>query len=249
MGDFFLYNSPAMTTAPVTPASPQQLDLIGMEAARLILPGQRVGLGSGKASLAFVRALGRRIKDERLNIIGIPTSIETERVARDLAIPLSTLADTTSLDITVDGADEVDPALNLIKGGGGYATREKVVASISKRFVIVVGGEKIVPMLGTRFPVFLEVLEFARPVVTRRLEALGITVKPRARHDGTNYITDNGNPYLEAMFPPGALADAAAVDRQLHTIPGIIETGLFIAHTDEVIIAHADGRIERKRRP
>ena len=117
--------------------------------------------------------------DEKLPILGVPTSVETQRVARDAGIPLGTLDEIVSLDITIDGADEVDPELGLIKGGGGYLAREKVVASISQRFVIVVGEEKIVPRLGWKFPVFLEVLEFARSVVTRRVEALGATVARR----------------------------------------------------------------------
>ena len=231
-------------------ASPEQLAVMGMQAAQMVRNHQRVGLGSGKASLAYVRALGQRIRDEKLDIVGVPTSIQTEQVAREVGIPLKTLAEVDSLDVTIDGADEVDPKLNLIKGGGGYLTREKVVASISKRFVIVVGEEKIVTQLGTRFPVFLEVLEFARAVVTRRLEALGAKVTPRTNPDGSNYITDNGNPYLQCQFPPlpKGVGDPAELDRFLHTVPGIIETALFIGMADEVLVAYADGRIERQTR-
>jgi ribose 5-phosphate isomerase A len=228
-------------------ASPEQLDVLGMYAARLVANHQRVGLGSGKASLAFVRALGTRMRDEKLDIVGVPTSIQTEKVARELGIPLKTLSEIDALDLTIDGADEVDPKLNLIKGGGGYLTREKVVASISRHFVIVVGEEKIVTQLGTRFPVFLEVLEFARAVVTRRMETLGAVVTPRKNADGSNYITDNGNPYLQCQFPPlpKGVGDPAELDRFLHTVPGIIETALFIGMADEVLVAYADGRIER----
>jgi ribose 5-phosphate isomerase A len=232
-------------------ASPEQLDKIGSIAANMIQSGQRVGLGSGKASLAFVRALARRVREEKLQIIGVPTSIETHKVAQEGGIPLATLADVPAFDITVDGADEVDPDLNLIKGGGGYLTREKVVASISKRFIILVGEEKIVPKLGWSFPIFLEVLEFARAVVTRKLESLGAVVTPRKKPDGTNYITDNGNPYLHCQFPAkgaGATADPRKLDAILHSTPGVIETALFIGMADEVIVAYADGRIERKPR-
>jgi ribose 5-phosphate isomerase A len=229
-------------------ASAEQLDGIGALAAGLVAGGQRVGLGSGKAALAFVRALGRRVREERLEIIGVPTSVETERVARGLGIPLATLNDMEALDITVDGADEVDPALNLIKGGGGHLAREKVVASISRRYVIVVGGEKLVPQLGWKFPVFLEVLEFARAVVTRRMEALGAVVTPRKNADGSIYRTDNGNPYLHCQFPTGGLADARALDAALHALPGVIETALFVGMAQEVIVAHGDGRVERKKR-
>jgi ribose 5-phosphate isomerase A len=229
-------------------ASPEQLDKMGIVAAGMIAAGQRVGLGSGKASLAFVRALGRRVREEKLAILGVPTSVETHRVATEAGIPLGTLDDIVSLDITIDGADEVDPELGLIKGGGGYLAREKVVASISKRFVIVVGEEKIVPRLGTKFPVFLEVMEFARAVVTRRVEALGTRVTRRMKADGTPYITDNGNPYLHCQFPPTGLADARALDRTLHAMPGVIETALFLDMAQEVLVAYVDGRVERKTR-
>jgi len=226
-------------------ASPEQLNHIGSLAAEMVKPNQRVGLGSGKAALAFVRALGRRIKDEKLNIIGVPTSVQTHQVAQEVGIPLASLYDVDSLDITVDAADEVDPQLNLIKGGGGYLTREKVVASITRTFVIVVGGEKIVPQLGWTFPLFLEVLEFARPVITRRMEALGALVTPRKKADGSLYQTDNGNPYLHCQFPRGAITDPRALDLQLHAMPGVIETCLFIGMAHEVLVAHADGRVDR----
>ncbi len=229
-------------------ASPAQLEIIGALAAGLVTSGQRVGLGSGKAALTFVRALGRRVRAEKLQILGVPTSVQTEQAARAAGIPLGTLYEVEALDLTVDGADEVDPELNLIKGGGGFLTREKVVASISRRLVIVVGGEKLVPQLGWKFPVFLEVMEFARAVITRRVEALGATVAPRKNADGTLYQTDNGNPYLQCQFPRGGLADPRALDRQLHAIPGVIETALFLDMAHEVIVAHADGRVERMTR-
>ncbi|HEY4329285.1 MAG TPA: ribose 5-phosphate isomerase A [Phycisphaerae bacterium] len=233
-------------------ATPEQLEKIGLLAAGLVTNGQRVGLGSGKAALAFVRALGQRITHEKLQIIGVPTSVQTEQVARQIGIPLGTLYDIDSLDITIDGADEVDPDLNLIKGGGGYLTREKVVASISKRFIIVVGEEKLVPQLAWKFPVFLEVLEFARSVVTRRVEAMGATVTPRKNPDGSLYLTDNQNPYLHCQFPPQRgltyLGGAQALDRQFHQMPGVIETALFIGMAQEVIIARADGTIDHKKR-
>ena len=229
-------------------ATPEQLDKMGLVAAGMIQAGQRVGLGSGKAALAYVRALGRRVREEKLAIIGVPTSVETHRVATEIGIPLGTLDQIVSLDITIDGADEVDPELGLIKGGGGYLAREKVVASISKRFVIVVGEEKIVPKLGMKFPVFLEVMEFARAVVTRRVEALGAKVTRRMKADGTPYVTDNGNPYLHCQFPPGGVADARALNRAFHAMPGVIETALFLDMAQEVLVAYADGRVERKVR-
>jgi ribose 5-phosphate isomerase A len=202
-----------------------------------------VGLGSGKAALAFVRALGARIRDQRLKVTGVPTSLLTEQVAREVGIPLATLEETESIDITVDGADEVDPYLNLTKGGGGNLTREKVVASITKKFVIVVGEEKLAPRLGTYFPVFVEVIEFAKPVVTRKLVSMGAKVTPR--------LNEDGSPYLHCLFTNGKpnnheLRDPYALDLALHHIPGVVETGLFINMANEVIVAHVDGTVEHK---
>src|ERR1035437_9116823 len=180
----------------VKKASPEQLDHIGALAAEMVRPGERVGLGSGMAALAVVRALGARIRAGRVQALGVATSLLTEKVAREAGVPLATLDQVEALDIAIDGSDEVDPALNLIKGGGGNLTREKVIASISKKLVIVVGEEKLVSRLGTIFPVFIEIIEFARPVVTRKLQAMGAHVEQRMNPDGSVFLTDNGNPYL-----------------------------------------------------
>jgi ribose 5-phosphate isomerase A len=237
--------------SPLRKASPEQLEKIGIVAAGMVRTGDRVGLGSGKAALAFVRALGARIRDQKLKATGVATSLLTEQVARDAGIPLALLEEVDTLDIAIDGADEVDPYLNLTKGGGGNLTREKVVASIAKKFVIVVGEEKVVPRLGTNFPVFVEVIEFARPVVTRKLQSMGGKVTPRTNPDGSPFLTDNGNPYLHCLFTNGnvnnhQLHDPYALDLALHHIPGVVETGLFINMAHEVIVAHADGTIEHK---
>jgi len=247
-----------MTTSPLQPtprkASPEQLEKLGEHAASLVKTGDRVGLGSGRAALAFVRALGRRVREENVGIIGVPTSVLTEQVAREAGIPLATLAQTDVLVIAIDGADEIDSHFNLIKGGGGNLAREKVVESIANRLIIVVGEEKIVQHLGTSFPIFIELIEFSLPVVIRRLQEMGASVTQRTNSDGTPFITDNGNPYLEARFhsPPSTggstlIPDPAALDRQLHNIPGIVETGLFIHMADEILIAYADGRIEHRK--
>lgn len=231
-------------------ATSEQLDRIGQHAAKLVQPGNHVGLGSGKAALAFVRALGKRVREEKLNIVGVPTSILTEGVARESGIPLQSLEQVTSLDIAIDGADEVDPQLNLIKGGGGNLTREKVIACISKKFVIVVGHEKMVPQLGVGFPVYVEVIEFARPVVIRKLIDMGATVTQRINPDGTPFITDNNNPYLMAKFgpPPHTLSDPAAIELAVRHLPGVVETGLFVNMATHVIVAQADGGIEELKK-
>ena len=228
--------------------SPADLDRIGQAAAAIVKHGDRVGLGSGRAALAFVRALGKRVADEKLDVLGVATSLLTEKVARDLGIPLATLDQVAFIDLAVDGADEVDPYLNLLKGGGGNLTREKVVASIAKRFVIVVGEEKIVPKLGTHFPVFVEVIEFARPVVARKLASMGGAVTQRMNPDGTPFLTDNANPYLQCTFSKHTdrtLHDPAALEQILRALPGVVETGLFIAMADEILVAKFDGSIER----
>jgi ribose 5-phosphate isomerase A len=231
-------------------ASSEQLDKIGMVAAEMVRTGDRVGLGSGKAALAFVRALGARVRANEVEVIGVPTSLLTEQVAREAGVPLGTLESVDCLDIAVDGADEVDPNLGLIKGGGGNLTREKVIASISKRFVIVAGEEKLVTRLGTTFPVFVEVIEFARPVVVRKLEAMGGKVEQRKNADGSAFLTDNGNPYLHCTFRGEAanqLLNPGALDGVLTRIPGIVETGLFIGMASEVIVARVDGTVERRK--
>jgi ribose 5-phosphate isomerase A len=228
-------------------ASAEQLDKIGALAAEMVRAGDRVGLGSGKAALSFVRALGRRVKESGLEVIGVPTSLLTEQVAKESGVPLKTLEQVDGLEIAVDGSDEVDPGLNLLKGGGGNLTREKVIASISKRFVIVVGEEKLVTRLGTNFPVFVEVIEFARPVVVRKIESMGAKVEQRKNADGTVFITDNGNPYLHCVFNGNELADPAGLDAELRRIPGVLETGLFVDMADEVIVARVDGTVERRK--
>jgi len=194
-------------------ASPAQLAHIGVIAAGLIRDGDRVGLGSGRAALAFVRALGER----KLKIVGVSTSEETEKVAMEVGIPLATLEQIDTLDITVDGADEVDPALNLIKGGGGYLTREKIINAITKRFIIVVGEEKIVPQLCTKFPVFVELIDFALPTAVRKITAMGARVEQRRNADGSAFRTDNNNPYLHCWFPP--LANPGQLHQQIRQLP------------------------------
>ncbi len=231
-------------------ATPGELENIGAVAAGYISSGQAVGLGSGRAAHAFIRMLGRRLKLDHLNIVGVPTSESTARLARECGIPLVSLHNQTALDITVDGADEVDPNLNLLKGGGGDLLREKVVASISRRLVIVVGREKIVPRLGTQFPVFLEIIAFAMPTVTRAVQAMGATCTPRLRPDGTLFLTDNQNPLLHARFACESpwFDRPQELDRQLRSIPGIVETGLFLNFATDVLVADSDNKLRHLTR-
>ena len=231
-------------------ATPEQLFAIGAMAADLITNGQAVGLGSGKASHAFVRMLAKRVRENGLEIVGIPTSESTARLAGELGIPLGRLENIARLDIAVDGADEVDPTLNLTKGGGGDLLREKVIASIAQRYVVVIGEEKLVEHLGARFPVFVEVVEFAMPVVIRALAAMGATATPRMTTEGKIFRTDNGNPLLHARFDPSdaQLRKPEILDQIIRNIPGTIETGLFLNKADEVLVANFDGTVRTLHR-
>jgi ribose 5-phosphate isomerase A len=205
-------------------ANESEKELAGRAAAQLVRDGDIVGLGTGSTAYFAVVALGERVK-AGLKIVGIPTSIATEDLARKLSIPLTTLDEHPEIDITIDGADEIDPHLNLIKGGGGALLREKVVASVTKKMVVVSDSTKVVPVLG-KFPLPVEIIPFARAVVERRLTSLGATPKLRLKSDGQPYVTDNGNHILDASF--GKIADPPALARSLSDTPGVVEHGLFI---------------------
>ena len=160
-----------------------------------------------------------------LKIMGIPTSVQTADLARSVGIPLTTLDEHPEIDITIDGADEFDPKLNLIKGGGGALTREKVIATASKKMVVVADSGKVVPTLG-KFPLPVEIIAFARTVIEKKIASLGATPKLRLKPDGSPFITDNGNQILDCSF--GKIEDPAALARELSDTPGIVEHGLFI---------------------
>src|SRR5271165_6384684 len=205
-------------------ANEEAKEAAGRAAAELVRDGDVVGLGTGSTAYFAVLALGERVKSG-LKIIGIPTSLQTEDLARAVGIPLTTLDEHPEIDIDIDGADEIDPELRLIKGGGGALLREKVVASASKKLVVVADSGKVVPVLG-KFPLPVEIISFARAVVEKKIAALGGAPKLRARPDGSPYLTDNGNPILDCSF--GKIADAAALARELSFMPGVVEHGLFI---------------------
>ncbi|NNM85366.1 MAG: ribose-5-phosphate isomerase RpiA [Phycisphaerales bacterium] len=224
---------------------------MGDAAAQLIEPGQIVGLGSGRASHAFVRALAARLAREKFTVLGIPTSNSTEKLARELGIAIGSLETVSTIDIAVDGADEVTPEFDLLKGGGGDLLREKVVASISRRFVIVVGHEKLVPCLGDKFPVFIEVVAFALPVVVRCLQTLGGQAAPRLTPDGNLFLTDNGNPLLHAIFGPKPhhISNPKALATSITNIPGVVGHGMFLSMATDLFVAKADGSIAYQQRP
>jgi ribose 5-phosphate isomerase A len=212
----------------------------------LIEDGSRVGLGSGRAATAFVRLLARSVR-AGLRVTAVPTSDATERLARDLGIPLIGLDEDVELDLTVDGADEVAPNLDLVKGWGGALVRERIVAAASRRQVIVVGADKLVGTLGARGRIPVELIPFARGPAVRRLRALGLRPTVRMEANGTQpVITENGNLLLDCR-PDAVLADgraARALDAALRAIPGVVDTGLFLGTAERVLVGHPDGRVE-----
>lgn len=206
----------------------------------MVESGMVLGLGTGSTVHFFLLALGERVRNERLAVRGVPTSIETERKARELRIPLATLDEIERIDLTVDGADEIDARFDMIKGGGGALLREKVVAANSRRVAIVVGANKVVTKLGTTFALPVEVVPFARRSVERALGRLGCAVELRVRPDGGAYVTDNHNAILDCRFPHG-IDDAAVLERTIDAIPGVVESGLFVGLAHARLVGHPDG--------
>jgi len=224
------------------PEKEQEKEAAGRAAAKLVRDGDIVGLGSGSTAYFAVVALGERVK-AGLKIVGIPTSVQTAGLARQLGIPLTTLDEHPEIDITIDGADEVDPQLRLIKGGGGALLREKVIAAASKKMVVVADSSKVVPVLG-KFPLPVEVISFARTVVEKKIVSLGASPKLRTRPDGSPFITDNGNQILDCSF--GKITNPAALALILSDTPGIVEHGLFIGLASIALVGHGD-RVEELR--
>jgi len=239
---------------PATPpasgdASDPAVAAVAARAAELVADGDRVGLGSGRAALAFLARLGDRVRDG-LRVAGVPTSAATAAAAREHGVPLVALEDALPLDLTVDGADEVAPNLDLVKGWGGALVRERIVAAASRRQVLLVGPEKRVERLGERGPVAVEVTPFGIGLVERRVRALGLLPALRLDASGRPFVTDNGNLTLECALP-APLADARAaraLERDLRAIAGVIDTGLFLGTAACVLVGYPDGRVDELRR-
>lgn len=209
----------------------------GERAAELVEADQVVGLGTGRAASEFLRALGKRVA-AGLNIRGVATSLASARLALDLGIPLVDLNDVATIDIAIDGADEIDPKLNLIKGWGGALVREKIVAAAARRFVIVATPSKCVERLGGRGKLPVEVLPFGREFCRRRLEDLGL--KPALRLSGSApFLSDNGNFILDCGID--SLDNPGEIDRQVRSIPGVVDVGLFLGMAHLALIQEADG--------
>jgi ribose 5-phosphate isomerase A len=213
-------------------------------AANLAGDGQVIGLGTGRAAAAFIRALGERVRGG-LRVRGVPTSQASDELARQVGIPLVSLDDVDSLDLTVDGADEVDPQLNLIKGYGAALVREKIVAAASKQLVILVGAEKLVPIIGSRGKIPVEVVPFGVAATTRHLQALGLTPQQRMS-DGKPLVTDNGNVIIDCGTGP--IARPAELEAAIRAIPGVVGTGLFLGMADTVLVDRG-GQVEELTRP
>lgn len=222
-------------------------EIAGRRAAEFVENDTIVGLGTGSTVYYALVRLAERIAEEDLLVRGVPTSLDTERKALKMGIPLASLDQVDRIHLTIDGADEVDPGFHLTKGGGGALLREKVVAHISRREVIVVGPDKLVERLGDGFPLPVEVVEFALPMVAREVARLGFEPALRRTADGDAYRTDNGHPILDCRFP-GGLADPAAMEAALDRIPGVVETGLFVDLAHVLVIGHPDGRVEVRER-
>lgn len=218
-------------------------EIAGRRAAELIAQDMRIGLGTGSTVHHTIVRLGERMR-EGLRCTGVPTSRATEELARQLGIPLADLEDPAQLDLAIDGADEVDANLCLIKGGGGALLREKLVASAARRYVVVVDDSKIVPRIGQRaLPV--EVVPFGWRATARRIAALG--AEPVLReHDGGAFVTDNGNFVLDCGFGP--ILAPADLHQRLKLLPGVVETGIFAGFADLVIVGGADGRLRELSR-
>ena len=218
--------------------------LAGEKATEYVKDGMTVGLRTGSTVYWTIQRLGQLVK-EGLKIQGIPTSKRTEAMAHELKIPLTTFASVPELDLTIDGADEFDPNFNLIKGGGGALLREKLVAAASRQLIIVVDATKRVKTLGAfRLPV--EIVPFAYEVTLRRIESLGCSPALRKTEGGNPYITDNANYIADCSC--NVISDPAGLHQSLKMLPGVVETGLFIAMADTVIVAGEES-IEVLERP
>ena len=211
---------------------------------RFVHDGNIVGLGSGSTAAYAVRFLAERVRGG-LKIRGIPTSRETHELAASLGIPLVTLDDFQSIDVTIDGADEIDPQLQIIKGGGAAFLREKIVASASRQLVIIADSTKLVPVLG-KAPLPVEVVPFAQALVAIEIEALGAAVNIRPDPAGKPWTTDEGHHILDCHFD--RISDAPALARSLEEIPGVVEHGLFI-HMADVALVGKDAGVQELRGP
>jgi ribose 5-phosphate isomerase A len=221
-------------------ANDQEKEAAARASLRFVKDGDIVGLGTGSTAAYLVRFLGERVQSG-LKIRGIPTSVRTAELATSLGIPLTTLDEFQEIDVAIDGADEIGPGLQLIKGGGGALLREKIVASASRKFVVIADSTKQVATLG-KFPVPVEVSKFAQALVAKKIAVLGAAVTLRKESSGKVFVTDEGNHILDCKF--GKIADPPALARKLENTPGVVEHGLFIGMAAVALIAKGDQVME-----
>jgi ribose 5-phosphate isomerase A len=213
----------------------------GKRAADFVESGMVLALGTGSTTAYAIDEIGRKLNSGELeNIVGIPTSKRTAAQAERLGIPLASLVEHPVLDLAIDGADEVDPDLNLIKGLGGALLREKIVEIRAQRFAVVIDESKLVDRLGTKAPLPVEVTQFSWQAHANWLAGLGCRAELRREADGQLFITDNGNYIIHCTFY-GGIPDPIALDQTLNQQPGILGTGLFLGMASEVVIAGKDG--------
>ena len=230
-----------MSTVTRDPRIDAARDRAAYEAARLVEDGMVVGLGTGDTARRFIERLAQRAREDSLKLTCVVTSGASAGVARAGGLHVRTLAEAPVLDIAVDGADEVTPSLDLMKGGGGAHTKEKIVAASAARFIVLVDETKLVRRLGDTFPVPAEVIEDALPLVRMRLEAMGALV---TRRDG---VTELGNRILDAKFGP--IDDPAALSARLDAIPGLLEHGLFVGMAHLVLVGDLSSETVRRLTP
>ena len=218
---------------------------VGIAAAQLVPDGAVVGLGTGSTAKHTIEELGRRMREENFHCVGIPTSYQATILARKESIPLVGLDEVMEIDVAIDGADEVDPLKNLIKGGGAAHTHEKIVDSLAKQFIVVVDDSKLVDRLGSEWPVPIEVLSFALAPVMRKLKEMGAEPELRMalKKDGP-VITDEGNLIIDARFP--SIDNPAKLECELNNIPGVLENGIFSNMANIVLTAPRDGGAIRR---
>jgi ribose 5-phosphate isomerase A len=233
-----------MCNDPVSNQLDREKDAAAKASLRYVNDGDIVGLGTGSTAAFMVRALAEKVR-AGLKIVGIPTSKRTGELAASLGIAVTTLDEYQDINVTIDGADEFDSQLRLIKGGGGALLREKIVASASRKLVIIADSSKQASKLG-RFPLPVEVIPFAEKLVARKIVAMGAQVKLREYAYGNPFVTDEGHHILDCHF--GEIDDPEKIGSELSFMPGIVEHGLFLNMASVVVVGKADGVVELTRK-
>lgn len=227
-------------------SSQERLELIGTYAAGLVEDGMLVGLGTGSTAAAMVDALALRVREERLRVIGVATSMATSRQASAAGIALKHLDDIDRLDLCIDGADEIDPNFNLTKGGGGALLFEKLVARRANHYVIISADEKLVDRLGTRMELPVEVVSVGWTHTAEEIRGLGLSPTLRKK-DGKTFVTDGGHYILDCEWPESGM-DAPRLASDLKALTGVVDHGLFIDMANTVVTISADGEIDKRDR-